>query len=78
MHNKVYLETNVAKKVRSLIRAHRDLYRSLDHINRNCINLRKGQTIMKHSLHGKVAASVVSKLFINGNANYHTTDAPNT
>jgi len=31
---------------------------------------------MKHSLHGKTAASVILKLFISGNERCHTTDAP--
>jgi len=31
---------------------------------------------MKHSLHGKIAASVLLKLFICGNKRRHTTDAP--
>ena len=32
--------------------------------------------LMKQSLHGKTAVSVLLKLFIRGNERYHTTDAP--
>ena len=36
----------------------------------------KGKAIRKHSLHGKITASAVLKLFISGNEKYHNTDAP--
>ena len=32
-----------------------------------CIELRKRKTLKKHSLHRKIAASVLLKLFVNGN-----------
>jgi len=35
----------------------------------------KGKALRKHSLHEKTA-SVLLKLFISGNEEYHTTDAP--
>jgi len=35
----------------------------------------KGKAASKHSLHGKIAASAVLNMFINGNEKYHTTDA---
>jgi len=36
----------------------------------------KGKAPRKHSLQGKIAASVLLKLFISGNERCHTTDAP--
>jgi len=33
----------------------------------------KGKALMKHSLHGKIAASVYLKMFISGNGRCHTT-----
>jgi len=38
--------------------------------------LRKGEVLRKHSLHGKIAASVSLKLFISGNERCNTTDVP--
>jgi len=38
------------------------------------IKLIKRKALMKHSLHGKIAASVLLKQFISGNERYHTTD----
>jgi len=32
----------------------------------------KGKALRKHNLHGKTAASVLLKLFINGNERCHT------
>jgi len=43
---------------------------------RNYIELIKGKSLRKHSLHEKTAASVLLKLFISGNEWCHTTDAP--
>jgi len=40
------------------------------------IKLMKGKSHRKHSLHEKKTASVLLKLFINGNEGCHTTDAP--
>jgi len=40
------------------------------------INMRNSKARMKHSLHGKVAAPVLLKLFISGDEIFHTTDAP--
>ena len=40
------------------------------------IKLMKGKAPRRHSLHEKTAASVLLKLFISGNAWFHTTDAP--
>ena len=37
--------------------------------------LRKVKALRKHSLHGKIAASVLLKLFISGIERCHTTDA---
>ena len=34
------------------------------HVNQSTIKLRKGKAPRKYSLHGKIAASVVLKLFI--------------
>ena len=34
----------------------------------------KGKALRKHSLHGKIAASVLLKLFISGNKRCHTID----
>jgi len=36
----------------------------------------KGKALRKHSLHGKIAASVLLKIFISGYKRCHTTDAP--
>jgi len=36
----------------------------------------KGKALGKHSLHGKIEASVLLKLFISGNEICHSTDAP--
>jgi len=36
----------------------------------------KEKALRKHSLHGKLAAPVLLKLFISGNERCHTTDAP--
>ena len=36
----------------------------------------KGKALRKHSLHGKIAAVVLLKLFISGNERCHTTEAP--
>jgi len=49
---------------------------------RNCyikcvkIKLMKGKAVRKHSLNGKIAASILLKLFISGNEKCHTTDVP--
>jgi len=40
------------------------------------IKLIKGKFLMKHSLHKKKTASVLLKLFMNGNDWCQTTDAP--
>ena len=40
------------------------------------IKLMKGRGLRKHNLHEQIAASVLLKLFINGNERCHTTDAP--
>jgi len=39
------------------------------------IKLRKGKATRKHSLHAKIAASVLLKLFLSYNERCHTTDA---
>jgi len=39
------------------------------------IKLRKWKAVRKHSLHWKIAASVLLKLFISGNERCHTNDA---
>jgi len=36
----------------------------------------KGQTLRKHSLYGKTAASVLLRIIISGNERCHTIDAP--
>ena len=41
-----------------------------------CVQLKKKETPGKHSLHVKIAASVLLKLFITGNKISYTTDAP--
>jgi len=35
-----------------------------------------GKALRKHSLHGKIAAAVLLKLFISGNGRCHTPDTP--
>jgi len=40
------------------------------------LKLRKGKALRKHSPHGKIAGSVLLKLFISGNERCNTTDVP--
>jgi len=40
------------------------------------IKLRNWNALRKHSLHGKLAASVLLKEFISGKEIYHATEAP--
>jgi len=44
--------------------------------NQTANELRKWKALRKHSLHGKIAASVLLKLFISSTERCHTTDAP--
>jgi len=46
------------------------------HFDSELFELRKWKALREHSLHGKIAASVLLKLFISGNERYHTTNAP--